>query len=35
MCILIALMHKNGRSRWTDEKKLATVRVGIFFENAD
>ena len=22
-------------TRWTDEKKLATVRVGIFFENAD
>ena len=26
-----ALMHK----KWTDEKKLATVRVGIIFENAD
>ena len=22
-------------SRWTDEKKLATARVDIFFENAD
>ena len=22
------------RSRWTDEKKLATVRIGFFFENA-
>ena len=30
-CALIALTS----SRWTDEKKLATVRVGIFFENAD
>ena len=35
-CALIALMHK----KWTlrvelTKKKLATVRVGIFFENAD
>ena len=30
-CALIGLMHK----KWNDEKKLATVRVGIFFENAD
>ena len=27
--------EKVDRSRLTDEKKLATVRVGIFFENAD
>ena len=26
---------KVDRSRLTDEKKLANVRVGIFFENAD
>ena len=32
-------VHYNAQkvdvTRWTDEKKLATVRVGIFFENAD
>ena len=35
-CALIALnAQKVDVTRSTDEKKLATVRVGIFFENAD
>ena len=35
MCINCIIAQKVDVTRWTDEKKLATVRVGIFFENAD
>ena len=34
-CALIALMHKKWTLRIELTKKLATVRVGSFFENAD
>ena len=34
-CAFIALMHKKWTLRVELTKKLATVRVGIFFENAD
>ena len=35
MCINWINAQTVDVTRWTDEKKLATVKVGIFFENAD
>ena len=34
-CALIELMHKKWTLPVELTKKIATVRVGIFFENAD